>query len=118
MQFALILTNEQCKPAYEHFSEEEFTLMCKGLVENKPKLMAVLAVLPGVPASLCVAATRALEAAYRPKRPCFSALITNSLEGATETSNLPWIHCHSLAGEPRPLNEVPLHYIGLHCVRY
>ena len=60
------------------WNEKKFTAFFVDLVRRLTKLTALLAVLPGAPQSLCIAATATLENIFRPERPCFCVQITDS----------------------------------------
>ena len=76
----------------------EFTSLFVDLLERLPKLVALLVVIPGAPASHCIAATWTLESKFRPTRPCFCVQITDSLD-RDDPPNLPLVHYKTLAQE-------------------
>ena len=109
IQLGLIATSVHCGLDMYTWDEATFTAFFVDLVRFLPKLIALLIVLPGVPASHCIAATAVLESTFRPVRPCFCAQITDSLESSNPPS-LPWIHYQALACDPYgSVGEIPFH---------
>ena len=94
------------------WNEQKFTAFFVDLVRRLTKLTALLAVLPGAPQSLCIAATATLENIFRPERPCFCVQITDSLQ-TSNPPNLPQCHFQTLALDPPPLvGALPFHLLS------
>lgn len=90
-------------------NEREFTDIFVNLVEQLPKLIALLVVVPRASPSHCFAATKTLETLYQPKRPCFCVQITDSLS-SNAPSHLPLCHFKVLAHDLPPLvGGLPFH---------
>ena len=100
-QLGLIVTSVRVKPDMYAWDEATFSTFFVDLVQKLPKLIALLIVLPDAPLEHCVAATTAVESAFRPTRPCFCAQITNCLDSPNPPS-LPWMHYQVLARDPYP----------------
>ena len=93
------------------WAEAEFTDFFVDLVQNLPKLIALLVVIPGASQLHCCNATAALKKKFQPSRPCFCVHITDTLVNSC-SSCLPSVHYHSLVVEPHLLvGELPFHLI-------
>ena len=93
-------------------NEREFTDLFVNLVEQLPKLIALLVVVPRASPSHCFAATKTLEKTYRSARPCFCVQITNSLD-SNNPPKLPLCHFKMLACNPPPLvGTMPFHLLS------
>lgn len=109
IQLGLVATSIRIKLDMYSWDEKTFTKFFADLVEQLPKLVALLVVLPEAPISHCRAATAALQALFQPTRPCFCVQITDSLD-SSDPPHLPWVHYQALACDPPPcVGELPFH---------
>ena len=109
VQLGLILPAGQQSTILFGWTEEAVVNLLVKLVEQLPKLVALLVVLPTVPQAFCVRATAVLKKMMVPTRPCFAVQITHSLESECPP-RLPWIHYQVLAADSSThFSDLPHH---------